>query len=43
MATKIILHAVGELGNCHNYMEVFEHYANNLWSHCAWHIALFLV
>ena len=25
------------------YMEVFGHFANNLWSHCAWHIALFLV
>ena len=25
------------------YMEVFEHFANNLWSHCAWHITLFLV
>ena len=25
------------------YMEHFEHFANNLWSYCAWHIALFLV
>ena len=25
------------------YMEVFEHFANNLWSHCAWNITLFLV
>ena len=24
------------------YMEVFEHYVNYLWLHCAWHIALFL-
>ena len=24
-------------------MEVFEHFANNLWSHCAQCIALFLV
>ena len=23
--------------------ESFEHFANNLWSHCAWHITLFLV
>ena len=25
------------------YMEVFEQFANNLWSLCSWHIALFLV
>ena len=22
------------------YMEVFEHFPKNLWSHCAWHIVL---